>query len=80
MPFSRRVVSVAPGASRPYDAEEWRAALVIVDAGEIELEGLAGSRGRFRCGDVLWLIGLPLRELSNRGAEPAVLSAWRVSS
>ena len=69
------MVTVAPGGERAYDEAEWRDALVIVEWGEIELECLGGSRHRFRCGDVLWLMGLPLRVLRNRGPAPAVLRA-----
>jgi hypothetical protein len=76
MGFSRRMVSVAPGGARAYDAEEWRDALVVVESGEIDLEGLTGSRARFRRGDILWLVGLPLRGLSNRGTGPAVMAAY----
>lgn len=73
--FELRVVAVAPGCSRAYHAEEWRDALVVVEHGEIELERSAGGRHRVSCGDVLWLDGLPLLALHNRGREPAVLVA-----
>jgi quercetin dioxygenase-like cupin family protein len=73
--FELRVVSVAPGGERPYDEEEWRDALVVVERGEIELEASAGGRVQFGPGSVLWLFGLPLRALHNRGAEPALVVA-----
>ncbi|HEX2300838.1 MAG TPA: hypothetical protein VHH34_20410 [Pseudonocardiaceae bacterium] len=73
--FERRVIVVAPGASRAYHETEWRDALVVVEHGEIELERTAGGFRRFGCGEVLCLAGLPLRALHNRGAEPAVLVA-----
>jgi hypothetical protein len=73
--FELRVVTVAPGHRRDYDQAEWRDALVVVERGELELECLGGSRRCFRRGDVLWLEGLPLRALHNRGPEPAVLAA-----
>jgi len=73
--FELRVVTVAPGHQRAYDQAEWRDALVIVERGEIDLECLGGSWQRFGRGDVLWLDGLPLRQLHNRGREPAVLVA-----
>ena len=41
----------------------------------IELECRGGRRRGFRRGDVLWLIGLPLRALHNRGPVPTVLVA-----
>lgn len=70
-----RVVVVAPGDARPFDAREWRDALVVVERGEIELEGRSGAVYPFGCGAVLWLDGLPLRALRNRGGEPAELLA-----
>ena len=70
-----RVVELPPGGERPYDASEWAGALVIVDRGEVELECVDGDRPRFAGGAVLWLAGLPVRELRNPGSEPAVLIA-----
>jgi quercetin dioxygenase-like cupin family protein len=70
-----RVVSVAPGGQRPYDENEWRDALVVVESGEIELECSAGGRRRFGAGSILWLFGLELRTLHNRGDEPALVVA-----
>jgi len=70
-----RVVAVAPGHARAYDDAEWRDAIVVVEGGEIELEWLGGSRRRFGHGEVLWLDGLRLRALRNRGRDPAVLVA-----
>lgn len=76
--FELREIAVAPGDSRPYDEREWLDALVVVECGEIELVCLSGSRWRFGRGDVLWLVGLPLRALHNRGREPArLLAVWR---
>jgi hypothetical protein len=66
---------VAPGAVRPYDDSEWRDALVLVERGTIELECRAGGCRAFHEGELLWLSGLPLRALHNRGTEPAVLVA-----
>ena len=71
--FVMRAVAVAPGCERAYDEAEWRGAIVSVTRGEIELECLGGSRHRLRSGDVLWLAGLPLRVLRNRGRDPALL-------
>jgi hypothetical protein len=66
---------LAPDRAHAYRAADWRDALVIVEQGEIELEGLGGGRWHFRRGDVLWFTGLPLRALHNPGPEPAVLVA-----
>ena len=73
--FVLREVEVPPGGERPYDEAEWRDALVVVQRGEIEIECVGGTRRRVRCGDVLWLVGLPVRTLHNDGDEPAVLVA-----
>jgi hypothetical protein len=73
--FELRVVAVAPGNERPYNEAEWRDCLVVVERGELDLECLGGTRRRVRCGDVLWLVGLPILTLRNEGDEPAVLVA-----
>jgi glyoxylate utilization-related uncharacterized protein len=71
--FRLHVVAVAPGGTRPYEAAEWRDALVVVECGEIELETLGHARWRFARGDMLWLTGLPLRAVHNPGPDPARL-------
>jgi quercetin dioxygenase-like cupin family protein len=73
--FEVRAVEVEPGAHRIYHEGEWSDAIVAVTRGEIEVECLGGARYRFRRGDLLWLTGLPLRALHNRGGEPALLVA-----
>jgi CRP-like cAMP-binding protein len=73
--FDVRVHVLEPGCERPYDAAEWRDALVEVDRGEVDLEFRSGNASRFGAGDVLWLCGLELRALHNRGRVPAVLVA-----
>jgi hypothetical protein len=73
--FDVRRIVVAPRRRRAFDEAEWRDALVVVERGEIELECVGGSRHRFGSGDVLWLCGLPLRALLNRGRETALLVA-----
>jgi hypothetical protein len=70
----RRIV-VAPGTDRPYVEADWADALVVVESGGVELECTGGTRRRFGRGDMLWLIGLPLRALHNRGRVPTVLVA-----
>ena len=69
-------MAVAPGATCAYDEADWRGALVVVERGRIELEGLSGSRLSVERGAVLWLVGLPLRALHNHGREPAVMIAF----
>ena len=73
--FEVRQLALEPGQERPYDESEWRDALVLVERGEIELEGVSGARTSFSEGAVLWLAPLPLRALHNRGTEPARLAA-----
>jgi hypothetical protein len=48
---------------------------VVIEHGMIELESSSGVCRSFVAGDVLWLVGLPLRLLRNRGAIPAELAA-----
>jgi hypothetical protein len=74
-PFQRRVVVLAPDHTWVYHDTEWRGAIVVVERGQIELECLDGSRHCFGRGDMLWLEGLPLRALHNRGHTSAVLIA-----
>jgi hypothetical protein len=71
--FALRQVLVVPGSEYAYDESEWDDALVVVERGTIELECRDGTRRSFIRGDVLFLSGLPLRVLRNRGLEPVVL-------
>jgi hypothetical protein len=75
--FTLLAVTVAPGAEHDVVATQWHDALVVVERGAIELDGTDGSRAAFATGAVLFLAGLPVRALCNRGAEPAVLVAVR---
>jgi hypothetical protein len=74
-PFELRTVVVRPGDVRAYDAAEWRDAIVAVETGEIELEGVSGVRCRFGRGALLFLAGVPLRALHNSSGESVVLRA-----
>jgi hypothetical protein len=73
--FEVRLIALAPGCRRPYDEAEWRGALVVIEAGEVALECLGGACRSFERGAVLWLAGLPLCAIHNRGLEPALVSA-----
>ena len=73
--FQVRRIVLDCGAERAYDETEWLDAIVLVEDGEIELECRRGSRHRFARGDVLWLVGLPLRVRRCFGTGPAVLLA-----
>lgn len=71
--FVTRLVVIEPSRSHRYVPDDWLDALVVVEFGEIELE-CAGSRAlRFGAGEVLWLAGLPVRALRNRGMTPTGL-------
>jgi quercetin dioxygenase-like cupin family protein len=73
--FDIRTVAVEPGGRLAYQEDDWRDALVVVRQGEIVLETRCGQLFFFQEGDALWLEGLPLTGLRNRGDEPAVLVA-----
>ena len=73
--FALRTVLVEPGGSLPYEEADWRDALVTVESGELELVMTCGRSCFFQRGDLLWLQGLPLATLRNRGDEPTVLVA-----
>jgi len=73
--FEHRVVTIPAGGARPYDAAEWRDAIVVVERGEIELEALDGQRQRFGCGALVWLDGVMLRWIRSGRGDEAVLVA-----
>jgi hypothetical protein len=68
-------VTLAPGDERPFHENEWQDAIVLVETGELELECHRGGRRHFDAGAILWMAGLDLRTLRNRGREPLVLIA-----
>ena len=73
--FELELVSVEPGATRPYRDADWWDSLVVVEHGAVELECVRGGRRRFEAGAVMWLVGLPLVALHNPGPEPVLLAA-----
>jgi hypothetical protein len=75
--FERRAVVLEPGETRPFIEAEWRDALVVVVAGSIEIETRRGVRSTFIPGDVVFLTGLSVRVLRNRGRMSAVLDTVR---
>lgn len=75
MTFALRTVRVEPGGSLPYEEADWADAFVTVERGELELVMTCGRSCFFQRGDLLWLQGLPLATLRNRGEEPTVLVA-----
>lgn len=68
-------MALEPGGSLAYREEAWRGALVTVESGEVELRMTCGRSCFFKEGDLLWLQGLPLASLHNRGDEPTLLIA-----
>jgi hypothetical protein len=73
--FEAKLVTLAPGEERSYDAREWNDAVVAVEQGDLELECLSGACRRFAAGSVLWLSDLPLRALRNTGLDSVLLVA-----
>ena len=73
--FELELVSVEPGATRPYRDADWWDSLIVVEHGALELECVRGGRRRFETGAVMWLAGLPLVALHNPGPDPVVLAA-----
>jgi quercetin dioxygenase-like cupin family protein len=75
--FERRVVHLEPGARLECREPPWQDALVVVLAGELDVECAGGERHRFRSGDVLTLARLSLPCVRNTGATPTRLLAIR---
>lgn len=75
--FLRRTILLEPGECRPYLADEWRDCLVVVEAGDVDLETTGGLRHTCRRGDILWLAGLPIQRLVNRGPAPVLITSVR---
>lgn len=73
--FARRVTAIPASRSLRYTATDWTDALIVIASGEIELEDVSGHRSRFRSGEMLALVGLPLRALHSVGTDPATLVA-----
>lgn len=74
--FRRHTLTIAPGHSHPYDADEWAGAIVLVADGTVEVEGHSGSRYRFGRHSLLRL-NWAWRAVHNPGPDPAVLTAIR---
>jgi hypothetical protein len=70
-----RLVSIPRQSELAYEPSDWAGALVVVEAGEVELECASGARACFATGSVLFFDGLGLRAVRNAGCEPALLSA-----
>jgi hypothetical protein len=70
-----RLVSIPRQSELAYEPSEWAGTLVVVEAGEVELECRGGASACFGTGSVLFFEGLGLRAVRNAGDEPALLSA-----
>jgi hypothetical protein len=70
-----RAVSIPAHGEVAYEPADWAGALVVVEAGEIELECCGGTSARFAAGSLLFFDGLGLRAVRNSRGEPALLSA-----
>src|SRR5262249_54900154 len=73
--FERRVVTIPPQSTMPYEPVAWRDALVVVARGAVEVETESGQRQLFGGGALIWLDRMPVRRLRNPGIEPVVLGA-----
>ena len=73
--FSRRVLRVAPGLEIDVEARGAPDAIVVVEAGEVEVECRAGTRRRFGRGSMIPIARLPVTHLRSVGPGPLVLVA-----
>ena len=73
--FDMRLISVDPGATRPFREEDWQDSLVVLERGELDITCVRGGCRRFHEGAVMWLAGLPLVALHNPGREPVLIAA-----
>jgi len=73
--FAVREVVVAPGENLAYVESDWCGCIVTVESGAIDIASPHGVRASFLAGDILWLSGLPVSALENRGSDPTVLVA-----
>ena len=75
--FRRSTIRIEPGERHPYRPADWIDCLVVIESGEVELVATSGVRHTCRAGATLWLVGLSLRCLANRGHTPAVITTVR---
>ncbi len=73
--FSRRVLRVAPGLELDFEASGVPDEIVIVEAGEAELECRSRMRRRFGRGSMIPIARLPVARLRSAGSGPLVLVA-----
>ena len=75
--FERWTVHLSAAERRRTGPQEWSGALIVVDAGAVEVECSYGAVTTFVTGDVLALGCLPVRWLRNPGTSPARIVAIR---
>jgi hypothetical protein len=73
--FVVRLVTIPAGTSLDVDEAAWRDAIVVLEAGALEVECVHGGRRSFDVGATMWLAGLDLKTLHSTGAEAVVLTA-----
>jgi hypothetical protein len=73
--FTRRVVKIPSGKHVEFEPVDWHDAIVSIERGAIELEGLTGHRYPHAAGDLVSLSGLPLRAIHAHGPDDVVLLA-----
>jgi mannose-6-phosphate isomerase-like protein (cupin superfamily) len=73
--FVRHEVWMAPEAEIPFDAREWRDAVVFIASGALVVDVGQGAPARFESGANLCFDGLQVRTLRNPGSLPLVLIA-----
>lgn len=75
--FERWRVELEPGSHRPTEAREWAGALVLIEAGSLEVDCVTGGQRSFAEGDLLALGWLPITRLRNPGRGVTRLVAVR---
>jgi hypothetical protein len=73
--FARRIVTIPPDLALAFEPVAWVDAIVTVEHGELEVEGVSGNRYFHTTGDVVAFSGLPLRALRAVGPDAVVLVA-----
>jgi hypothetical protein len=73
--FDVRMVTIPAGSSLAFDERAWRDAIVVLEAGELEVECVRGGTRSFEVGAMMCLVGLQLKTLHSTGAEAVVLTA-----
>jgi hypothetical protein len=73
--FSRHVFHVAPGLELGLEPARLPDAIVVVEQGELELEGRTGTCRRFGSGSMVPIARLPVAHLRSVGLVPLVLVA-----